>query len=452
MCEGAFNTLNLDDVSHTTHALNFLKSNPAAQALYEYVLSQNDLGKPFSPNLAELIAENLEAIDYEATLKALFGNTSYADYIFSIQMGAGKTWLMAMFVYLNLYFAVNEPANKVFAHNFIVVAPAGLKSSIIPSLKDMKEFDPEFILPKDEAMRLKRMVIYEVLEDSNSSKGSNIVKNPNAVKIQSHIPFHDLMGLVVITNVEKLYDKLDKSDKFDDKRFDYLPEDEKKQWLEVKLANELREIIGKLPGLCIMVDEVQHAKTEGLQIVKVINKWAKHSDLNSILCFSGTPYFSSPDTIKVSDTLKLKLEMFGNVETYYPLAKAVGNFLKRPRVRYSSVSSEDIIRNGITEFLVRYQDTVYPEVGSAKLAIYCDLINRLEEEVYPLVCSICREHGLDPEEAVLRYYGSTSKSKYKCPTGAQADFRALDTVFSKHRIVLLAQIGKEGGTARASQA
>ena len=35
-------------------------------------------------------------------------------------MGAGKTYLMAAFIYLDLYFANNEPDNPAFAHNFIV--------------------------------------------------------------------------------------------------------------------------------------------------------------------------------------------------------------------------------------------------------------------------------------------------------------------------------------------
>lgn len=449
MRDGEFNTLDLDEISLKTSTRNFLKSHPGAQALYEYAVSKNDLGKPFSPQLAEAISDDPTSIDYEAILKALFGDVSYADYIFSIPMGAGKTWLMAMFVYLNLYFAINEPTNKIFAHNFVIVAPAGLKSSIIPSLKDMKEFDPTFILPEEEAMRIKRLVIYEVLEDANSSRGSNIVKNPNAVKVQSHRPFDDLMGLVLITNVEKLYDKIDKSDQITNSIFESLPEEEKKKWMDVKLANELREIIGELPGFCIMIDEVQHAKAEELQIVKVVSKWVKDSDFNSVLGFSGTPYFAKPDTIKVNDTLKIKIEMFGNVVTYYPLAKAVGNFLKLPRIKQSDVSSEDIIRNGVTDFLRKYGGTIYPRVGVAKLAIYCDLISRLEEDVYPLVCSICREHGLNPDETVLRYYGNASKSGYKCPPTAEADFRALDTVYSKHQIVLLAQIGKEGWNCKS---
>lgn len=448
MYEGKFNSFNLDEEALKTETRKYLRTHPGAQALYEYALSKNDLGQPLSKALADLIAKDPYSIDYETALKRLFGDISYADYLFSIPMGAGKTWLMAMFVYLNLYFAVNEPDNKIFAHNFAVLVPAGLKSSIIPSLKDMQDFDPSIIFPPETAKQLKRLVKYEVLEDSNSAKGSNTVKNPNAVKVQSHQPFDILMGLVLITNVEKLYDKIDKSEQLPS-FYDTLPEDEKKKWMEVKLANELREVIGKLPGLCIMIDEVQHAKDESLRIVQVVSQWVKDADFNSVLGFSGTPYFTKPDSIEITTGMKIKMEMFGNVVTYYPLTNAIGNFLKVPSVRHSDGSGLDIIRTGVTEFLTKYKDTEYPKVGKAKLAIYCGLIDRLEEDVYPLVCEIVREFGLSPDECILRYYGNTNKSGYKCAPSAQNDFRSLDSTFSKYRIILLAQIGKEGWNCKS---
>ncbi len=54
-----------------------------------------------------------------------------------LPMGAGKTFLIAAFIYLDLYFAEKEPQNKLFAHNFLVLIPSGLKSSLTPGLKTM---------------------------------------------------------------------------------------------------------------------------------------------------------------------------------------------------------------------------------------------------------------------------------------------------------------------------
>ena len=106
-------------------------------------------------------------------------------------MGAGKTYLMAAFIYLDLYFAQNEPSNPAFAHNFMVLAPSGLKTTIIPSLKNIQEFDPTWIIPEPTASNLRRIIKFEILDEQKSAKKSNLVRNPNAQKIYNHIPVED---------------------------------------------------------------------------------------------------------------------------------------------------------------------------------------------------------------------------------------------------------------------
>ncbi|MBD5213958.1 MAG: DEAD/DEAH box helicase family protein [Bacteroidales bacterium] len=445
---GKFNSLNIGNCYLTDKARNYLLSHKEAAALYEYAIEKKEDGSENAPNLASLIETQPDKIEYERIIKELFYNTTYVDYLFSIPMGAGKTWLMAMFIYINLYFAINEPDNPLFAHNFIIVAPAGLKSSILPSVtKDLKDFDPTIIFPEPLASNLKSLVTLEILGESSSSKGSNIVKNPNAQKVQSHQPFDDLIGLVMVTNAEKLYDKIEKADEVPT-LWESLPEDQRDSWLNVKLANELREIIARVPNLCVMVDEMHHASEEQ-NLRKVIEKWVSTASFNSLLGFSGTPYFSSNKTITVADTLRIKYNMLGNVVTYYPLARAVNNFLKFPIIKHSDVSNLDIVRNGVREFLTKYKDKNYPNVGCAKLAIYCGFIASLENEIYPEVCAICQEFGLPINDTILRYYGNDNKDGFRCATTAQADFLALDSPYSKYKIVLLAQIGKEGWNCKS---
>ena len=131
-CEGAFNTLDLDDseVSHSTR--EYLKVNKAAAALFEYACLTNDAGEQVSLRLEQQIRKEPEIIDCHAFFHKAFYDLSYTDYLFSLPMGAGKTYLMAAFIYLDLYFARNEPKNSAFAHNFIIFAPSGLKSSRCP--------------------------------------------------------------------------------------------------------------------------------------------------------------------------------------------------------------------------------------------------------------------------------------------------------------------------------
>ncbi len=164
-------------------------------------------------------------------------------------MGAGKTYLMAAFIYLDLYFARNEPLNPAFAHNFIIFAPSGLKSSVVPSLKTIQKFEPSWVLPEPAASEIKRMVLFEVLDQSKTSKKSNKTKNPNVQKIASHQPLSELFGLVAVTNAEKVI-----LDRIQEKSgqitwFDESDDDKDRQ------ANELRNLIGKLPSLSIFIDD-----------------------------------------------------------------------------------------------------------------------------------------------------------------------------------------------------
>ena len=119
-------------------------------------------------------------------------------------MGAGKTYLMAAFIYLDLYFAMNEPNNKAFAHNYIIFAPSGLKSSVVPSLKTIQRFNPAWIIPEPAASEIKRIISFEVLDQNKTAKKSTKTNNPNVQKIANHQPLSELFGLVAVTNAEKV--------------------------------------------------------------------------------------------------------------------------------------------------------------------------------------------------------------------------------------------------------
>lgn len=158
--------------------------------------------------------------------------------------------------------------------------------------------------------------------------------------------------------------------------------------------------------------------------------------------FSGTPYLEKVESVNLTDSFLIKNTDLSNVVYYYPLIKGVGNFLKVPEVKYADNDTETIVKNGVKEFLDKYRNTVYANGTCAKLAIYCGNIETLEELIYPLVTSIVSEYGLNPTEAILKYHGGNKA--YPQPEGSETEFDSLDTDFSKIRIVLLVQIGKEG--------
>ena len=436
--EGRFNSLDFNSMELTVEARKVLTTNKAAAALMEYSLLTDKDGNQLAPEMEKVIRQQSENIDYEETFKQIFYGVNYTDYLFSLPMGAGKTYLMAAFIYLDLYFAVNEPGNPAFAHNFLVLAPSGLKSSIIPSLKSIQEFDPTWIIPEPTASNLKRMIKFEILDEQKSAKKSNLVRNPNAQKINNHQPLDDLMGLVAITNAEKvILDRIGKDE--DPALFD------KEELAKIRIANELREIIGRIPHLSVFIDEVHHAADGEIGEIKlrqVVEEWTAQHSFCGVLGFSGTPYLEKAEKVTLADSFVIKNTDLSNVVYYYPLIQGVGNFLKVPEVKFADNDTETIVRNGVKEFLDRYIDTVYENGTCAKLAIYCGQIETLEETVFPLVSSIVSEYGLNPTETILKYHGGNKS--YPQPEDSETEFASLDTDFSNIRIVLLVQIGKEG--------
>ena len=435
--EGFF--LNGEDLSKLNineNARRTFEANSAARALFEFARIKVNGGSAL-PELEKYILGNVDNIDFESIIKSIFYSVSYTDYLFSLPMGAGKTFLMAAFIYLDLYFAQNEPENKVFAHNFIVLVPSGLKSSIVPSLKTIANFDPTWVLAEPAATDIKRLIKFEVLDQPKSAKKSNKARNPNAQKVNQYQPFEDLIGLVMVTNAEKVI--LDRLELTDQGLLFEKTDDEKD-----KAANELRNMIGKIPNLQIHIDEVHHAATDEIKLRQVVNKWNAGGSVNGVLGFSGTPYLSSGEDVPVSEDVRLKFSQITNTVYYYPLTRAIQKFLKKPKVKpITELDPLQIVRRGVEEFYQNYQDKIYGNGTCAKLAIYCGNIERLEEQIYPFLIGDLKI----PKEEILKHH--KGNPRHKIPKESQLEFASLDTPLSKKRVILLVQIGKEGWDCRS---
>ena len=442
--EGEFNETDVDAEEINAEARDVMTKNPAALALYQYSRQKDRNGKQIAPELEQFIRHHAREIDYEKVLKDIFYQVTYSDYLFSLPMGAGKTYLMAAFIYIDLYFAQNEPHNPIWAHNFLILAPSGLKSSIVPSLRSIQNFDVTWLFPAATAMQLKRLVKFEILDEQKSARKSNVIRNPNAFKINQHWEGGTMMGLVAITNAEKvILDRWEEKDK-DPNCFS---DDERRQ---LEVANELRNMIGIIPSLSIFIDEVHHASDGEIKLRQVVTEWATLGcNFCNVLGFTGTPYLEKAEKITLGGSFNIKNTNITNVVYFYPLMEGIDNFLKRPEVKFTDHDMLTIVRSGVHEFLDKYKDTTYADGTCAKLAVYCGQIPTLEEEIYPLVSEIVTEYGLNPAEVILkRHKGSNSSKagarKYAEPEGSEAAFAMLDSPTSKIRIVLLVQIGKEG--------
>jgi len=402
--------------------------NPLAKNVYDSV-NQKINGKIAMPDLAKTIGNNAHEIDFIDLAKRMFYGINYTDYLFSLPMGAGKTFLMAAIIYLDLYFAENEPDNKIFAHNFLVLVPSGLKSSIIPSLKTIEKFDPTWVIPEPSASNLYKKLKFEVLDLNKSAKKSNKARNPNAKKVNDCLP--NPFGLVFILNAEKLNELL--KDK-DENLLIVLSEEEKE-----KKKNELKYFLSKIPNLQILIDEVHHASESEIILRQTVNYWNDKGNVISTLGFTGTPYLTSTDKINVAEGVQLKFSQITNTVFYYPLTTAIQNFLKKPRVEHSiKLEPLQIIRKGVEDFLLNYQNTIYSNGTCAKLAIYCGSIKTLEERIYPFLIG---DMKIQPD-IILKYH--KGNKEFKLPQENETEFVSLDTPVSKKKIILLVQVGKEG--------
>ncbi|MGX2971133.1 hypothetical protein [Helicobacter sp. T3_23-1059] len=429
-CEGAFNTFDfalLNDELISQHLRNFLKENKDALALYE--CAKHNANKP----LLEVIHKYYANLNYKDIFTKIFYDISYTDYLFSLPMGAGKTYLMAAFIYLDLYFAKNEPHNKAFAHNFLILAPSGLKSSILPSLKNIEYFNPSWILPEPSASEIKSLIKFEILNESKADKRSNKTRNPNVAKIAQYQPFNAMFGVVLLTNAEKvILDKIDKAPNL----FNMLNENDR---LAYQIANELRTTIGKIPNLSIFIDEVHHAALDDVKLRRVVNEWSNGESITMVAGFSGTPYLKSEEEIAISTNFSLKHKQIANTVYYYPLLQGIGNFLKTPIVKISSSPNRlDIVESGLRDFLEN--SSTYANALNAKIAIYCGSIENLEEQIYPKICEILSDYHLN-QTAVLKFH--KGNKSYPEPKDAQNTFNTLDSN-PIIKVILLVQIGKEG--------
>ena len=129
---------------------------------------------------------------------------------------------------------------------------------------------------------------------------------------------------------------------------------------EDKKANELRNLIGKIPNLSILIDEVHHASNSDIKLRQVVSGWNETSNITTVLGFSGTPYLSAAEKIQLSEDEHLRIHEITNTVYYYPLTTAIKNFLKTPTVKIgSNLNHFQIVKKGIEDFNKIYGNTTY---------------------------------------------------------------------------------------------
>ncbi len=387
-----------------------------------------------------------QKINWDNVLEELLHNYNYPNYLFSLPMGAGKTYLMACFIYLDLYFASLYKKDKRFAHNFIVLAPQASKTAILPSLQTIKNFNPEWILPSKEADRLKQVIQIEILDTLSSQRKDKLQgNNPNLEKVNRISQTKDF-GMVFITNAEKVV-----LEKYEDKDLMYIDPnsllyDEKKTSDILKLK-ELREKLSSISYLGVILDAVHHryGKNEEQDIKKLrkaVNILGQHNNIVCVLGLSGTPYVKHK--VKIGDE-EIRLNQIQDIVYNYYLNQGIGRFLKIPEIKKADIREDLFIKQALTDFFDNF-DIQYSNGTKSKIVFYCPSIKNLNEKILPVIQSWYRQKRKGKEAEIFKFYtnGNKENKQYEIPKDSLAIFNNLDKPYSDKRVILLVAIGTEG--------
>lgn len=398
-----------------------LKNTPAAD--------QQDLFGTLDANVYDEAFKKLEAVRQD-----------YANYIFALTMGVGKTILMALCIFYEFLLARKFPLDARFCHNAIVFAP---DTTVLQSLKEIQEFDKTKVIPAEYARSLEAEIRFHFLEESGVTLNTLDRSSFN----------------VVISNTQKIIRKRQNAQKSAcDKLFaqgdwdDVLATDLNADLYDVGdeeglSTNQRFQKLSRLHQLGIYVDEAHHAfgktlkkdmadhesKTSLRLTIDSLARELLQAGTRVVACynFTGTPYVEN--------------ELMPEVVYAFSLKDAIsGRYLKTAKVtQVQNALSLEFIRNAIKSFVAEHGDARY-EGMLPKMAIFAATINELEQELKPQVEKVLIELGL-PTSSILVNVGDeklTSQDDIR-------DFRSLDTRDSTKQFILLVGKGKEGWNCRS---
>ena len=359
----------------------------------------------------------------------------YANYIFALTMGVGKTILMALCIFYEFLLAKKYPKDPRFCHNAIVFAP---DTTVLQSLREIQEFDKAKVLPPEYARSLEADIKFHFLEESGVTLNTLDRSSFN----------------LVISNTQKIIRKRQNKAKSPIERLmqpDLIAKDPNADLYETGdeeglSTNQRFQKLARLHNLGIYVDEAHHAfgsslkkdmsshdKTSLRLTIDSLAKELAAGGTKVVACynFTGTPYVEN--------------ELMPEVVYAFSLKDAIAKkYLKTAKVtKVDKARSLIFIKNAITSFVEEHGERRY-EGMLPKMAIFAATIDELEQELKPQVEKVVESLGL-PTSSILVNVGDeklTSQDDIR-------DFRLLDTKDSKKQFILLVGKGKEGWNCRS---
>lgn len=335
-----------------------------------------------------------------------FGTSDYANQVYALTMGSGKTILMAVMMLYDFVLSYYHKDDERFAKNALVFAP---DTTIIESLKEIKTFDYSKVLPK-EYENIILNIKYHYLESTDTALAP--VGNYN----------------VIVSNSQKIILKTRHNNGDATSRLF----GDKKDLEKKEVENMRLQAIRQLNSLHIFVDEAHHSYGTTLEGTlkktrQTIDYLHEDKPLVSVVNLTGTPY--------------VKNKMISDVVYHFGLKQGIERgILKQVRILdYGDVRSQKFLEEVVDTFISEY-GTKRLEGRLPKIAFYASNIDDLRKDLKPKIEKLLIERGLSTD-ALLEYHTEAEENK--------EDFKKLDTIDSNKQFILLVGKGTEGWNCRS---
>lgn len=346
---------------------------------------------------------NAEAV--QGLLRERFGASDYANQVYALTMGSGKTILMATMMLYDFVLAYHYPEDERFAKNILVFAP---DTTIIESLKEIKTFDYAKVLPKG-FYNILLNIKYHYLESPDTALSP--IGNYN----------------IIVSNSQKIILKRKNETSGTKSLFA-----EKAKMDRQMTENARLSTIRQLERLSIFVDEAHHSygkamDTDLKRTRETIEYLHGNKPLVSVVNLTGTPYVQN--------------RMIADVVYHFGLKAGIERgILKQVRILdYGEVRSEKFVEEVVETFLTEYGEKRL-EGRLPKIAFYAANISELRTSLKPMVEKVLARKGVSPSK-VLEYHTEAEDNK--------DEFQKLDTAESNTQFVLLVGKGTEGWNCRS---
>jgi type III restriction enzyme len=355
----------------------------------------------------ELVYDKKKNEKIQAIFNEKFGTSDYANQVYALTMGSGKTILMAVMMLYDFVLSFYHKDDERFAKNALVFAP---DTTIIESLKEIKTFDYTKVLPK-EYENILLNIKYHYLESPDTALSP--VGNYNVIVSNSQKIILKTRSVNGSNATKRLFG-------------------DKSELAKREVENKRLQAIRQLGSLQIFVDEAHHSFGTTLEGTlkksrQTIDYLHKHTPLVSVVNLTGTPYVNN--------------KMIADVVYHFGLKSGIEKgILKQVRIMdYGVVRSKKFLEEVIDTFVSEYGKKRL-EGRLPKIAFFSSSIEDLQKDLKPKLERILADKGISPD-TVLEYHTRAEENA--------DEFKQLDTAESKKQFILLVGKGTEGWNCRS---